>query len=123
MPRRRLLPMEQLTANFRVGLRESAQRLGLAEFWRWWTGELRTLLPRGLRAALQRWRLRPVIVFGPDAAVVLAPRPHEGSIAYVEVARVPARADAADVTQAGRAAIDALARTGRRAGSRMLRVV
>ncbi len=66
--------------------------------------------PRGLRTAVRRRRLRPIVAFEPDAAVVWAPRLADGALAFAEVARVPLSGDPADVAREGHAAIDALPR-------------
>ena len=49
--------------NWRQGLRDAANRVGLPRFWRWWIGELATLLPSASRIAFQRRFVRPVIEF------------------------------------------------------------
>ncbi len=67
-------------------------------------------MPGGLRTAVRRRRLRPIVAFEPDAAVVWAPRLADGSLAFAEVARVPLSGDPADVAREGHAAIDALPR-------------
>ena len=101
------MQMEQ-TARFRHGLRDAAHRFGLAAFLRWWATELAPLVPARTRATVQRRRVRPVLAFGTDAAVLWVPRMHEGALALVETARIPLTGDAAAVQQAGRAAITAL---------------
>src|SRR5512140_1876678 len=100
--------MDPLTATLRSGMRDTAQRLGISDFWRWWTHELRALVPARLHNALQRWRLRPVIVFGPSEAVIWELAPSGDSVAYAEAARIPLQGDSNQVAQSGRAAIDAL---------------
>ncbi len=99
--------MEQ-TARLRQGMRDAAHRFGLPAFLRWWAGELAPLVPARTRGALQRRRVRPVLAFGVDSAVLWVPRMHEGVIALVEAARIPLAGDAASVQQAGRAAMTAL---------------
>lgn len=79
-------------------------------FWAWWTAQLAPLVPARPRAAMQRRRLRPVIAFGADAAVVWVPRMTNGSLRFVESTRIPLAGDSVAAAQAGRAAIDALPR-------------
>ncbi len=102
--------MDRASSNFRQRLRSAAQRTGLRAFWQWWLGQLAPLVPGGLRTAVRRRRLRPIVAFEPDAAVVWAPRLADGSLAFAEVARVPLSGDPADVAKEGHAAIDALPR-------------
>ncbi|MEP6656710.1 MAG: PilN domain-containing protein, partial [Betaproteobacteria bacterium] len=115
--------MDQSTANYRHGLRAYAQRVHLPEFWRWWSAELRALVPAAPRNAMQRRRLRPVLVFHREAAVLWAPQTSAAGVAYVETARIPLQGDAAQVRESGAAAIDALARGGRRSGDAGPRVI
>ncbi len=117
------MPMDPSTANFRHGLRDYVQRLHLPEFWHWWSAELRALIPAAPRNAMQRRRLRPVLVFHREAAVLWAPQTTVAGVAYVETARIPLHGDAAQVRESGAAAIDALARGGRRAGDAGARVI
>ena len=102
--------MDKASPRFRQTLRDSAQKLGLPAFWRWWAGQLAPLVPAAPRTAVQRRRLRPVLAFGADAAVLREPRVENGVLAFVETARIPLAGDPAAVAQAGRAAIDGLAR-------------
>ncbi len=98
-------------------MRDTAQRLGLTDFWRWWSGELHGLVPSPLRNALQRRRLHPVLVFHNDVAVLWQlDGAGDAAPEYREAARIPLQGDAGATAQAGRAAIDALARTTGRAG-------
>ncbi|MEP7206587.1 MAG: PilN domain-containing protein [Casimicrobiaceae bacterium] len=98
-------------------MRESAQRLGIPEFWVWWKTELAGLVPSRLRNRLQRWRGFPVVVFGPDVAVVWELASDDSTLHYVETGRIPLRGD--DAIQGGRAVMDALARRTRSAGGRV----
>ncbi|MEP7183110.1 MAG: PilN domain-containing protein [Betaproteobacteria bacterium] len=98
----------ELSVRFRQGLRDVAQRLGLPPFWRWWMDELAPLVPAGARGAVQRRRVRPVLAFGGEVAVLWMPRMHAGALAFVEAARIPLAGDAVAVAQAGRAAIESL---------------
>ena len=96
--------------NLRQRLRNAAQRSGLAAFWQWWKGELAALMPVRARTALRRRRLRPIVAFESDTAVVWAPRVADGTLAFAEIARIPLSGDAADLARDGHAAIDALPR-------------
>ncbi len=100
--------MDQATATFGHRMRSFAHRLGLPAFWRWWMGELAPLVPAAPRAAVQRRRLRPVLAFATDAAVLWMPKLHDGVLGFGASARVPLKGDSAAALQAGRAAIDAL---------------
>jgi general secretion pathway protein L len=86
-----------------------------AEFWRWWTAELRGLVPRALRA---RWRvesLSPLIEVLDDSYVLKRPVVEAGRVAYRvvdEIAREPGTRPGADPQLA--MAVEALqAETGR----------
>ncbi|MDQ6621757.1 MAG: PilN domain-containing protein [Pseudomonadota bacterium] len=98
-------------------MRGVARRTGVSEFWRWWTGELRALVPRPLRNALQRWRARAVVVFRPDEVEIWRLTTAAGALAYTEPMRVSLRDDANQVAIAARAAIDAIAGKRRRRGT------
>ena len=100
--------MNDALVDFMHWLRGLAHRYGLPTFWRWWVGELLPLVPVAPRAAIKRRRLRPVLAFGTDAAVLWEPRIVNGTLGYGESARIPLAGDPAAMLQAGRAAIDAL---------------
>jgi general secretion pathway protein L len=100
--------MERTSPNFRQSVRAATQRLGLRTFWRWWVGELVPLLPARLRNAFARRRLRPVVAFESDAAVVWAPRVANGGIDFAETARIPLSGDPVAVARDGQSAIAAL---------------
>ena len=102
--------MEYAIANFRQTLRDNAAKLGLPAFWRWWRAELAPLVPAAARTAVQRFRLRPVVAFGDQVAVVWDLRLQGGALVLGEAARIPLSGDAAAAAHAGRAAIDALPR-------------
>jgi len=102
--------MEHALNNLRQALREAAAKLGLPAFWRWWMGELASLTPAAPKTALQRRRLRPILAFGDDVAVLWEPRVVDGALALAETARVPLGGDAAAVAQAGRGLVEALPR-------------
>ena len=81
-------------------------------------------MPSVLSVAIQRRRMAPVLAFGPDAAVVWVPRVNAGTLELVEAARIPLAGDPAAVVQAGRTAIQEVARRlhGRAASAIKLRV-
>ena len=81
--------MERTGLDLRQWLHDAAQRSGLRAFWRWWVGELIPLLPAGPRTALRRRRLRPIVAFEADAAVLWAPGVANGTLGFAEVARIP----------------------------------
>ena len=56
--------------------------LELPAFWRWWVAELAPLVPAAPRAAVQRRRLRPVLAFGDDTAVLWDLRIKNGSSSF-----------------------------------------
>jgi general secretion pathway protein L len=91
-------------------LKGVAQRSGLLAFWRWWLAELAPLMPTGLRTALRRRRLHPIVAVDRDVAVLWAPRLTNGALAFEDVARIPLQGDAVELAREGRAAIDALPR-------------
>ena len=91
-------------------VRDAARQFGLRAFWHWWLGELAPLLPAGLRNAARRRRLRPVLAFGDDSAVLWVPRIANGKLGFEEAARIALSADPGATTNAGRAAISALPR-------------
>ena len=96
--------------NLRQSLRALAAQIGLPAFWRWWMGALAPLVPSGPRNALQRRRLRPVLAFDHDVAVLWQLNVVDGALSLVESARVPLTGDSAVVARAGRAAIEAFPR-------------
>jgi general secretion pathway protein L len=100
----------EISANFRQAVRNSAQRMGFPDFWIWWSGELRGLVPASVRHALQRRMLRPTIVFGPEAAELWEPQVTPSGVVYAQTAEIPLGGDPAHLAQAGRAAFDLLAR-------------
>jgi len=100
--------MERANPDLGRWLKDLAQRSGLRAFGRWWLGELAPLMPARLRTALRRRRLRPIVAFERDAAVLWAPRVANGTLAYDDVARIPLGGDAAESGREGQAAIAAL---------------
>ena len=103
--------MEPTNPNFRQSLRHAAHRYGLSGFWRWWSGQLAPLIPAGPRNAMRRRRLRPILAFEADVAVLFVPNVANGTLAFAEIARIPVSEDLPAVAKAGRAAIDALPRS------------
>ncbi|MFO1316075.1 MAG: hypothetical protein U1F58_10755 [Burkholderiales bacterium] len=94
----------------RARTRELSRRLGVAGFWTWWTRELDALVPGAPRAALERRRMRPVIVFAGDHATLWRPSLESGRAAMVEEAQIALAGDTAAVAAAGRAALAPMAR-------------
>jgi len=86
-------------------------------------GELAPRIPARWRNAVQRRRLRPVLAFDTDAAVLWVPGVANSHLAYREGARIPLSADQAAAAIAGRAAIDALSPAVNGGGARPARVV
>ena len=115
--------MPRRLAELKQRLRDLAQRLGLPAFWRWWSRELAPLVPAASRAAVKRKLLRPVLAFGPDAAVLWEPRTTNGTLAFAATARIPLAGDPAAVQQAGRAALDGLPKVPIAAGVQAAKVV
>ncbi len=95
--------------NWRQGLRDAANRVGLPRFWRWWMGELAPLLPSASRIAFQRRFVRPVIEFADGEAVFWRPEFGVGPTRLVIAEKVSLTGDAAAVVAAGRAAVARLA--------------
>ena len=102
--------MESAFNNLRQALRETASRIGLPAFWRWWQAELAQLLPGMPKAALQLRRLRPVLAFEADRAVLWEPRVVDGALKLVASGSVPLTGDSAATIGAGRALIESAAR-------------
>ena len=100
--------MESASPNLWQQMRVAARRAGLSAFWRWWKGELAALIPARLHNAVQRRRLRPVLAFDADAAVLWVPAVANSHLGYKEAARIPLTADPAATAAAGRAAIERL---------------
>ena len=91
-------------------MHDAARRLGVSGFWQWWTGHLDALVPAAPRAALERRRMRPVLVFAGDQATLWRPSIEGGHSVMAVAATVPLTGDAAEVAAAGRAALAPLAR-------------
>ena len=100
--------MEAANPDLWQRIRGVARRAGFSAFWSWWIGQLAPLVPARMHNVVQRRRLRPVLAFGADAAVLWVPAVANSHIAYKETARIALSADEAAVTIAGRAAIEGL---------------
>jgi len=90
-------------------LSEFARRSGLAGFWPWWTAQLNALVPPRPRAALERRRMRPVLVFEGDHATLWQPAMQGERAVMAPATTVPLTGDAATIAGAGRAAVASLA--------------
>jgi len=82
-----------------------ARRSGLAGFWRWWIGQLAGIVPSGLSNTLERRRMRPVLVFEGQEAVLWQPALARGRPAMKRAATIPLTGDPATVASAGRSAL------------------
>ena len=67
-------------------------------------------MPAGMRTALRRRRLHPIVAIERDASVLWAPRVANGALAFDAIARIPLQGDPADLARDGHAAIAALPR-------------
>jgi len=101
--------MTSATTNWRQRVRDSANRVGLPRFWRWWIGELAPLLPGISRAALQRRFARPVIELSNGQALFWRPEINNGTARLSVTETVALTGDPAAVLSAGRAAVARLA--------------
>jgi len=90
-------------------LADFARRSGLAGFWPWWTAQLGALVPPKPRAALERRRMRPVLVFDGDHATLWRPGMEGERAVMLAAATIPLGGDAAAIAGAGRAAVASLA--------------
>ena len=104
-------------------LSEFARRSGLAGFWPWWTAQLNALVPAKPRAALERRRMRPVLVFDGDHATLWRPGMEGERAVMLPATTVTLTGDAATVAGAGRAALASLANDGYGASAVMPKVV
>jgi general secretion pathway protein L len=93
-------------------LSEFARRSGLAGFWPWWAEQLNALVPAKPRAALERRRMRPVLVFDRDHATLWRPAMEDERAAMLAAVTIPLTGDAATIAGAGRAAVASLASAG-----------
>ena len=92
--------------------RDLVHRLGLSGFRDWWARELATLMPAGIRSALEHRRARPVLAFDGGRATLLRPVRANGQVKMVEVAQISLHPDAQVAAAAGRNAFAALLRAG-----------
>jgi len=97
--------MKPASPDLRQRLRVVSRSIGLTALWRWWRDELAPLVPRRLRNAVGRIRMRPVLVWGESNAVLWVPEVADNGVAYKEAAQIPL---SGDDDAAGRAAIEAL---------------
>ena len=93
----------------RPRLSELARRSGLAGFWPWWTAQLNALVPPRPRAALERRRMRPVLVFDGDHATLWRPGMEGERAVMAPATTIPLTGDTATIAGAGRAAMASLA--------------
>jgi general secretion pathway protein L len=93
-------------------LRAFGRRTGASGFLRWWLGELTGLVPRSVRAGMQRRRMRPVIAFDAGTATLWQPAMRDGEPVMEPVAEVALGPDAATTAAAGRTAFDSIAHPG-----------
>jgi general secretion pathway protein L len=90
-------------------LAEFARRSGLAGMWTWWMAQLKALVPSKPRAALERRRMRPVLVFDGDHATLWRPAMDGERAVMRATTTIPLVGDAATVAASGRSAIATLA--------------
>jgi len=90
-------------------LSEFARRSGFAGFWPWWTAQLNAMVPPKPRAALERRRMRPVLVFDGDHATLWRPGMEGERAVMLATSTIPLTGDAAAIAGAGRAAVASLA--------------
>ncbi len=100
-----------LTA-IRPRVAEFARRSGMSGFWPWWTAQLNAIVPARPRAALERRRMRPVLVFQGDHATLWRPGMDGERVVMLAAADIPLTGDASSVAAAGRAALASLAPAG-----------
>jgi len=90
-------------------LAEFARRSGLAGAWTWWMAQLNALVPSKPRAALERRRMRPVLVFDGDHATLWRPAMDGERAVMRATTTIALTGDAATVAASGRSAIATLA--------------
>ncbi|MEJ7668523.1 MAG: hypothetical protein WKH97_07270 [Casimicrobiaceae bacterium] len=97
----------ELTLGAKIGPRRHtfARRTGLAGFWRWWIGQLAEIVPSGLSNTLERRRLRPVLVFDAQEAILWQPALARGPPAMKRATAISLTDDPARVASAGRSAL------------------
>ncbi len=82
-----------------------ARRAGLAGFWRWWIGQLAGFVPSSLSNTLERRRMRPVLVFEAQEAILWQPALARGRPTMKRTAAIPLTGEPAAVASAGRSAL------------------
>jgi general secretion pathway protein L len=107
----------------RPRLVDLARRSGLAGFWPWWAAQLGALVPPRPRAALERRRMRPVLVFDGDHATLWRPGMEGERAVMLATATIPLGGDSATIAGAGRAAVASLANGSPGAAAVMPKVV
>ena len=90
-------------------LSEFARRSGVAGFWPWWTAQLNAMVPPRPRAALERRRMRPVLVFEGDHATLWRSGMEGERAVMAPATTIALTGDAASIAGAGRAAMASLA--------------
>jgi len=90
-------------------LSEFARRSGLAGMWTWWMAQLNALVPSKPRAALERRRMRPVLVFDGEHATLWRPAMDGERAVMRATTTIALVGDAATVAANGRAAMATLA--------------
>jgi general secretion pathway protein L len=93
-------------------LRGLARRSGVAGFFAWWTREIAAVMPAAPLAALERRRMRPVVVFASDHATLWRPAMEDGKPVMRAGAAIALGGDAAASAAEGRSAIATLAAPG-----------
>lgn len=86
-------------------LRGAARGLGVAGFWQWWREQLDPYVPRALRTAVARRRMRPVVEFGADRATLWRAVTEAGAPVMQVAATIPLAADVNAHAAEGRAAL------------------
>ena len=97
--------MERANPDLGRWLKGLAQRSGLRAFWRWWLSELAPLMPAGMRTALRRRRLHPIVAIERDACGALGASRRERR-ARIRRGRANSAAGRSRGSRAGRACGD-----------------
>ena len=93
-------------------LRALARRSGAAGFFAWWTREIAAVMPAAPLAALERRRMRPVVVFAADQATLWRPAMEDGRPVMRAGATIALAGDAAAAAAEGRSAMARLTAPG-----------
>jgi len=93
-------------------LRGLARRSGAAGFFAWWTREIAAVMPAAPLAALERRRMRPVVVFAGDRATLWRPTMEDRKPVMRAGAAIALGGDAAATAAEGRSAVATLAAPG-----------